>query len=126
MLCMVVTKEQVLAVLYPDEPNYNEAAKLGPEALPHLDNLVKGDDPHLAAKATSLASHIQYKESMDVLRSAAQSKQAVVRLAAAVGSRNLKVTGIDSILESMVNDRDDSIRKYAMKSLNIIRHRGDT
>jgi HEAT repeat protein len=120
----VVTKEQVLAVLYPDETNYNEAAKLGPEALPHLAKLVKGDDPHLAAKAASLASHIQDKGSVDVLRSAAQSKHAVVRVAAAVGSQNLKVRGINSVLELLTNDSDESIRRHATKSLNIIRDRG--
>jgi hypothetical protein len=33
---MTVTREQVLAQLYPDEPDYEGAARLGPEALPHL------------------------------------------------------------------------------------------
>jgi HEAT repeat protein len=120
----IVTKEQVLAVLYPDEPDYSEAAKLGPEALPHLAKLVKGDDLHLAAKAASLAGLIQDKRSVEVLRSAAQSKHAVVRVAAAVGSRNLKVTEINSVLELLTNDKDESIRRHATKSLNIIRDRG--
>ena len=127
MICVqdmvLLTKERVLAVLYPDEPNYNEAAKLGSDALPHLANLVKGGDISLAAKAASLASFIQDEGSVDVLRSAAQSNNPHVRVAAAVGSRNLKVTGIDSILESLLNDKDESIRRHAMKSRNIIRDR---
>jgi HEAT repeat protein len=121
---VLVTKDRVLAVLYPDEPNYSEAAKLGPDALLHLANLVKGDDISLAAKAASLASHIQDEGSVDVLRSAAQSKHRLVRVAAAVGSQNLRVKGVNSILELLLDDGDESIRKHAVKSLNIIRDRG--
>lgn len=116
---MVVTREDVLAVLYPEEPNYEKATLLGPEALPYLDQLAKGDDPGLAAKAASLSSLIQDQGSLEVLRSAAQSKHVVVRVAAALGSKNLKVAGIDTILESLVKDTDESIRKHAAKSLII-------
>jgi hypothetical protein len=43
---------QVKAALEVDEPRYDEAAKLGADALPHLKKLVTGDDPLLAAKGT--------------------------------------------------------------------------
>jgi HEAT repeat protein len=120
---IAVTKERVLAVLYPDEPNYSEAAKLGSDALPHLANLVKSDDISLAAKAAALASHIQDEESVDILRSAAQSKHPLVRVVAALASQNLRVKGVNSILELLLDDRDESIRRHAVKSLNIIRDR---
>jgi len=38
---MAVTMAQVRAVLDPDEPDYGQAAKLGPQALAHLEKLVK-------------------------------------------------------------------------------------
>jgi HEAT repeat protein len=120
---MVVTMEQVLAVLYPNEPNYENASKLGPEALPFLEQLVKGDNQELAAKATSLASIIQDSGSVSVLTTAAQSKYEAVRVVAAVGSRNLRVAGVDSVLRILNNDKDASIRKHAAKSLNIMRAR---
>jgi hypothetical protein len=120
---MVVTMEQVLSVLYPNEPDYEEASKLGPEALPFLEQVVKGDNPQLAAKATSLASFIQDSGSVRVLMSAAQSKYDVVRVLAAVSSRNLRVAGIDSVLAILINDNDTSIREHATRSLNIIRQR---
>ena len=64
---MVVTVEQVLAVLYPDEPNYEAASRLGPEALPFLEQLVRGNNLELRTKATSLASVIQDSRSVSVL-----------------------------------------------------------
>jgi hypothetical protein len=114
---MVVTLEQVIAVLAPDEPNYEIASKLGPDALPHLDALIKGDDISLAVKATSLASFIQDDRSADVLINAAKSKHDVVRLAAASGSPNLKVKGVHSVLKLLSADKDPSISRRAKKSL---------
>jgi hypothetical protein len=39
---MPVTMEQVRAFLDPEEPDYQQAAQLGPEALPHLEELGEG------------------------------------------------------------------------------------
>jgi hypothetical protein len=118
---MVVTLEQVKAVLSPEEPKYSSAAKLGPEALPHLDALVKGDNVALAAKAASLATFIQDDHSVQVLSNAAMSKHEVVRLAVAVGGKGLKVKGVDSVLKILSNDKDPSISKHAKKSLDLLK-----
>jgi hypothetical protein len=48
---MAGTFKQVIEVLNPDEPDYGSAATLGPEALPHLETIIEGDDPALAFKA---------------------------------------------------------------------------
>lgn len=48
---MTVTMNDVRAQLDPDEPNYDAAVQPGAEALPVLEQLVRGDDPMLAAKA---------------------------------------------------------------------------
>jgi hypothetical protein len=45
---MTVTREQIITALLPDEPRYDAGARLGPEPLPHLSALVRGDDPNLA------------------------------------------------------------------------------
>ena len=55
---MPVTMKQVRAALDPEEPDYEKAAKLGPEALPHLEKLISRKDPNLASKAASLAGMI--------------------------------------------------------------------
>jgi HEAT repeat protein len=119
---MVVTLQQVLDALNPDEPNYTIAAKLGPDALPHLENLVKTGEPMLASKAAYLASLIQGKRAVGVLKAAAQHTDPVVRVAAAAGVHNLVRTGVDptaaeEILTSLKNDQDIGVRKHAMKSI---------
>jgi HEAT repeat protein len=127
---MVVTKQQVIDVLNPDEPNYPQAAKLGPDALPHLDTLVKTADPLLASKATYLASLIQGEQSINVLKAAAQSNHPEVRVAAAAGARNLASAAagagdlgrdrLSDLLSSLNNDEDAGVRKEATKSLKSI------
>ena len=51
---MVVTMENILAVLHPYEPDYSNASTMGPEALPHLETIVKSEGPLLASKAAYL------------------------------------------------------------------------
>jgi hypothetical protein len=119
---MVVTKQQVIDMLNADEPNYPEAAKLGPDALPHLDTLVKTADPLLASKATYLASLIQGEQSLDVLRAAAQSNHPEVRVAAAAGARNLSITVVKDILLKLLTDEDIGVREEALNSLKKLCH----
>ena len=114
---MVVTKQQIIDMLNPDEPNYREAAKLGPDALPHLDTLVKTADPLLASKATYLASFIQGEQSIDVLKAAAQSEHPEVRVAVAAGARNLSITVVRDVLFKLLADEDIGVREEAMNSL---------
>ncbi len=131
---MVVTKQQIIDMLNPDEPNYREAAKLGPDALPHLDTLVKTADPLLASKATYLASFIQGEQSIDVLKAAAQSEHPEVRVAVAAGARNLASATagarnlgpdrLNDLLSSLNNDEDAGVRKQASKSLKSIHGTG--
>jgi HEAT repeat protein len=113
---MKVTMQQVTDILDVDEPNYPEAARLGPGALPHLDTLVKTADAMLASKATYLASLIQDEQSINVLKTAASSKFPEVRVAAAAGARNLNVTAAEEILLKLLVDADTGVREEAGKS----------
>jgi HEAT repeat protein len=114
---MVVTLKQVKDALMPDEPNYKKtAAKFGPEALEHLETLIK-TEPLLAAKAAYTASLIQHEHSISVLRLAASSSLADVRVAAAHGSKNLRSEKVKDILESLKNDSDEGVRLKALKSI---------
>jgi HEAT repeat protein len=124
---MKVTMQQVTDILDVDEPNYPEAVRLGPGALPHLDTLVKTADAMLASKATYLASLIQDEQSINVLKTAASSKFPEVRVAAAAGARNLKSTistagkiesnRFNDLLSSLKDDNDVGVKKEALKSL---------
>jgi hypothetical protein len=107
---------QVKAALEPEEPKYDEAAKLGADALPHLRKLVAGDDPLMAAKATFLAGFIDAEGSSDVVALAAQSDEPMIRVAAANSAAN--VTDADStIYEQLLADNDVGVRKAAVSSV---------
>ena len=47
----MVTMKEVIAKLDPDEVDYVEAAKLGPDAIPHLIHLINRSDIMLASKS---------------------------------------------------------------------------
>jgi|SRR5215217_2537352 len=108
--------EQVLAQLYPDEPDYERSAQLGPEALPHLMQLVEEGDPELASKATYLASLINVQGSAEVVEKAARSTDPLLRVAAAASLSNLEEMPTP-LVESMLNDRDVGVRKLTLRSL---------
>jgi HEAT repeat protein len=109
--------EQVLAALMPDEPDYGQAAQLGPEALPHLATLVSGTDALLASKAAYLASLIQDRRSASVLRQAAASPNTTVRVAAAAGVANLAGRGTAQVLTSLLSDADPGVRRIALDAV---------
>ena len=113
---MAVTREQVLAQLYPDEPRYEQAAQLGPQALPHLMQIVQEGDPGLASNATSLAGVINAAGSAEVVGAAARSSDPVIRVVAAAALGNLSEMP-DPLAQGMLNDEDVGVRKLALRSL---------
>ena len=114
---MTVTMKQVRQHLDPEEPNYPEAAKLGSEAIPHLEALVRSAEPMLASKATFLASMILSEGSEQVVRTAAQSPEAIVRVAAAAAVRNLRTEAAARLMPLLSNDTDEGVRKVAARAL---------
>lgn len=113
---MAVTMVQVRAVLDPDEPDYGQAAKLGPEALLHLEKLVKEADALLASKAAYLAALIQDERSVRVVKEAALREDPIVRVAAAAAARYLPCTPVSDILIPLVNDKDAGVQRVALES----------
>lgn len=113
---MPVTMQQVRAALDPEEPDYLQAAQLGSDALPHIENLLKEADPMLASKAAYLASLIPDNRSVIVLKEASQSTYPAVRVAAAAGARNLASLAASDILLGLLDDQDVGVRKVALKS----------
>jgi|SRR5215203_2497789 len=113
---MAVTREQVLAQLYPDEPRYEQAAQLGPQALPHLMQIVQEGDPGLASNATSLAGVINAAGSAEVVGAAARSSDPGVRVIAAAALANLSELP-DPLAHSLLDDEDVGVRKLALRSL---------
>ena len=114
---MAVTMEEVRAELERDEPNYARAAGLGPEALPHLEELAHGDDTMLATKAVYLAGLIQDDRSAKLLEDAAKADDPRVRVAAAAAARNVEADRASGVLAPLVADDDPGVRKVALKSV---------
>lgn len=114
---MSVTMKAVLEVLEPDEPNYDRAASLGPDSLPHLRTLVQGDDPMLAAKAAFAASLLEGDQGKDVVAAAAHSETASIRVAAAAAANNLPAESAAVVLMDLVDDSDAGVRKVALSSV---------
>ena len=113
---MAVTMEQVRAALEPEEPDYPRAKTLGVDALPHLERMITGDHPSLAAKAAYLAGLIGTDKCMPAMGKAAASGQAVVRIAAAAAARHLPDQYREALVLQLVDDGDAGVQKVAMMS----------
>lgn len=114
---MTVTMEQVRSQLDSDEPDYAQAAGLGPEALPHLEELSKGEDLMLASKAVYLTGLVQHERSASVLAEAASSDDPRLRVAAASAAGHLAADSASDVLLPLVADDDQGVRRVALKAV---------
>jgi len=120
---MPVTIEDVVNQLDREEPDYTQAARLGPAALPFVRQLIQGNNIALASKAAFLAGQISGEASMQVLEIASRHPDPVVRVAAAASARN--VTGLSSTLAStFLNDVDPGVRKWGLRALEVAQPQG--
>jgi hypothetical protein len=119
----MATIEDVRAVLDPDEPNYNRAKRLGSAALPALRQLIEGEDPMLASKATYLAALIGGDDAEESVVSASRHRSVVVRVAAAHGASLLKDETAERVLQGLMEDRDRRVTMAARRSLTVLRER---
>lgn len=117
MVKMRVTKELVINFLSPEETNYVVASKLGTDALPFLDEIIKAD-PYLASRAVCLVGLIKHPKSISILLEAAKSPSSSVRASVALTARNSEIDDInsDKILRLLENDDEDIVRKSVTKS----------
>jgi len=113
---MPVTMNDVVAEIDKDEPEYAAAAaKLGPEALPLLQQIVEADDPMRASKATYLAALIGGEGATPSLEKAAAHQDARVRVAAA-HALGAERGAPPSLLERLLDDGDAGVRKVALRA----------
>jgi HEAT repeat protein len=114
---MPVTMQDVRKWLDAEEVDYPAASRLGPEALPHLQELARSQDVMLASKATYLASLIGGELSARILEAAGVRPEPAIRVAAATGLKNLKEHDAAPIADRLLGDGDLGVRKMAVKSL---------
>jgi HEAT repeat protein len=106
---------QVLEELDKDEPNYDRAAQLGPEAIPHLEQLVLADDPMRASKAAYLATLIPGADADQVLNAASAHSDPRVRVAVAHGASARGRASVE-LLDKLLDDSDPGVRKVALRA----------
>jgi HEAT repeat protein len=111
---MTVSLQDVRAYLDAEEVDYPAASLLGAGALPHLQHLVRGDDPMLAAKATYLASLIAGPEQGEILSEAAASDITTVRVAAASALGNLDEPVALDLVDRLIDDSDAGVCRQAV------------
>jgi len=109
---MALTFEAVRQALAPDEPNYEHVKELGAEALPHLTKMIESQDPHLAPKATWAAGLVGGVGTVNI---AATTANSAVRAVAAAATQHFLPQQASSILEKLVDDKDDGVRKMALR-----------
>jgi HEAT repeat protein len=114
---MAVTSEQVREVLEREEPDYEAAAQLGSDALPHLQRFVESGDPNLAPKAAYLAGRIGDSQASPILELAATSDDPGTRVAAATRVRYLPDEQADNVLLPLLDDDVTAVRKEALKAV---------
>ena len=113
---MAITAAQLRNDLRADEPEYGLLARQGPALLPHLRALVSDRDEAVAANAASLAGMIDHDQAVALLEVASKSPSARVRTAAAGALRHVRRPAAASLIASLLNDRDKSVRKFAIKA----------
>jgi HEAT repeat protein len=114
---MPVTMEQVREKLEPIEPDYTEAATLGPDAMPFLEQLANDADLLFAPRAVHLASLIGGDNAVRLLLNAVRSPVVIMRVQAAAAARNLPKEDAENILLKALDDSDSGVRNFALKSI---------
>ncbi len=115
---MAVTLQEVKAHIDQEEPDYESAAALGSEALPHLLQLVKDGEPGIASKATYLAAAIGGDQSLPVIEEAVASPNPVIRAAAAGALGWLQSIPV-AVANVLLDDKDPGIRHLTLRALEI-------
>ncbi len=113
---MSITMADVRAALDPEEPNYDKAATLGTATLPFLEQLVRGSDLLLAAKATYLAAKVGGPDATPILLEAATHADSSIRVAAAGASSDVTAVEAERVLAGLLADGDVGVRKVAVRS----------
>lgn len=121
---MSMGSEELIRILHQDELQYPYVASaLGPEAVRTLEEVVSGDDAVLAARAAALGGYLTADSARTVLQRAVVHHDPVVRVAAAA-SLERQPSLASGIMRDLLRDSDPGVRKWALRSLRVLRPSG--
>jgi HEAT repeat protein len=106
-----------------DDAAYQEAISLGPAALTHLKTLAAAEDTHLAVKAVHVAGGIGTVQAAPIVAAAASSRRPALKTAAAAAARGLPPVIAEPILRRLLQSKNVSVRKWAIRSVDALEHR---
>jgi hypothetical protein len=92
------------------------ASELGPDGIPALRELLRDDVPHIAASAAYLAGLIAAPASREVVEEAVESRDAVVRVAAAATLPMLAGRDVAPVAVKLLQDDDVGVRARAVRA----------
>jgi hypothetical protein len=114
----VVTREEVIAAISADEPDYQSLAEMfGPDVTPIAEELASSPDPGLASRAASLAGYMEPSAAAGVVAAATRHASAAVRVAAAASLSAVGPEVSRELAVRMLADPEPGVRKGALHSL---------
>lgn len=112
-----VTMQRVLEILFFDHPDYKQFERLGINALPFLEEIVREGDAHLSPRAVTSAAFIKSQRTIEIFRLAASSQDTKVRLAAACSLQNFGYGEVEDLLPLLLEDKVLGVRKFALRAI---------
>ena len=114
----MVEREQVLAALSAGEPDYVQAAVLGPAALPHLAELVLDGDEEVAPAAAYFAGLVGGEGAVPILSTALRADDPALRRAAAMGVARIDPVHRPPLLATALKDDDPEVLRHALDAIS--------
>jgi hypothetical protein len=112
------TYEEVRNILSAIEPEEEMYLHLSPEDLPHLQRMLHEVEPWRAARAIHAASRLGTISAHAMVSGAAKDPRREVRGAVAMAAQWLDPSEANVTLRLLLDDKDLSIQKLAIKSVN--------
>ena len=109
---------RIKTILSDIEANEAMYAKLSEEDVPHLIQLMQKAEPWLAARCVFALSRIGGDVANSTIVSAAADERKEVRIAVASASKVLPDAVSNVVLDSLIDDGDLGVRKFAIKSIS--------
>ena len=115
------TKEQIIGMINFEEPDYYSiVTRFLPDDTSILVDLAQDKRPEIATKAIACLGLLNDNTALDGIKKAAEHPDPIYRLAAANALKNKqKIPEAINILENLLDDPDNGVKKFAIKSVSV-------
>jgi hypothetical protein len=118
---MTHTKDEIISMIDLDEPDYYSiVSEFSPGDTSILIELAQDNRPRIATKAIACLGLLDDNAALDGIKKAAEHPDPIYRLAAATALKNKqKIPEAINILENLLDDADNGVKKFAIKSVPV-------